>query len=252
MELHMTEFGYFGTVDNPQIDGVYAANTYATALADGIKSVHWLELSAPSFLRDQSPLIRGGAYHGIQVFSHIAEPGSDFVQTTSSSGSVEVHSTVLPDGRVGMLLANLNQSGTANVNVNINGVNLEVSGTTWLYGVTQTTPLETPMATGLGNSFALAVPARSVMAVLIDAGLPGDYNDDGTVDAADYVVLRKGLGTPFSQTDIDMWRANFGESGGEGTSANAPVPEPAASILFAIGLLSTAMRRGVKSRNHCL
>ncbi len=52
IELHMTEFGYFGSVDNPAIDGVFAANTYATALADGIQSVHWLELSKNSFLGD--------------------------------------------------------------------------------------------------------------------------------------------------------------------------------------------------------
>jgi CSLREA domain-containing protein len=57
--------------------------------------------------------------------------------------------------------------------------------------------------------------------------LAGDYNGNGTVDAADYVVWRKALGQsgipPFSgadgdgdgdvtQNDYNVWRANFGNS----------------------------------------
>ena len=53
--------------------------------------------------------------------------------------------------------------------------------------------------------------------------LPGDYNDDGQVDAADYAVWRNNLGesvtlpgdtTPGTVTaaDLDVWRGNFGAS----------------------------------------
>src|ERR1700742_3841341 len=35
------------------------------------------------------------------------------------------------------------------------------------------------------------------------AHLPGDFNDDGHVDAADYLVWRGGLGTTFTQSDYD-------------------------------------------------
>jgi hypothetical protein len=53
--------------------------------------------------------------------------------------------------------------------------------------------------------------------------LLGDYNDNGTVDVADYVVWRNALGsavvlpndsTPgtVTQADYDVWRANFGRS----------------------------------------
>jgi sugar lactone lactonase YvrE len=34
----------------------------------------------------------------------------------------------------------------------------------------------------------------------------GDFNADGVVNAADYVVWRKGLGTTFTQTDYDGWQ----------------------------------------------
>ena len=37
--------------------------------------------------------------------------------------------------------------------------------------------------------------------------LPGDFNNDGNVDAADYVVWRK---NGLSQAEFNTWRANFG------------------------------------------
>ena len=60
--------------------------------------------------------------------------------------------------------------------------------------------------------------------------LAGDYNHNGVVDAADYVVWRQGLGTTYTQADYDTWRSNFGQTApgsGSGAIANAAVPEPA-------------------------
>jgi hypothetical protein len=72
--------------------------------------------------------VHGGAYYGIQIFSEIAQAGAEFVQTTSSSGNIEVHATVLPDGGMGLLIANLNPSGTANIHITISNLDLEASG----------------------------------------------------------------------------------------------------------------------------
>ena len=78
-------------------------------------------------------------------------------------------------------------------------------------------------------------------------GLPGDFNDDLKVDAADYVVWRKnngtstalpndgGLGVPISTAHYDLWRNNFGAMPGSGAGA-AAVPEPATGVLLALGL----------------
>ena len=68
-------------------------------------------------------------------------------------------------------------------------------------------------------------------------GLPGDFNNDGKVDAADYVVWRKGLGTTHQQNDFEVWRFHFGTSRGSGSGSALPsagqpsaaVPEPATS-----------------------
>jgi hypothetical protein len=68
--------------------------------------------------------------------------------------------------------------------------------------------------------------------------IPGDFNADGTVDAADYVVWRKTESTP---EEYDTWRANFGRSAGSaGSITDAPVPEPGGIILFAISLCAMA------------
>ena len=65
--------------------------------------------------------------------------------------------------------------------------------------------------------------------------LAGDYNQNGVVDAADYVVWRKNFGT---QASYDIWRAHFGQTAGSGAGiiTNATVPEPAtlALTLFAL------------------
>jgi hypothetical protein len=68
--------------------------------------------------------------------------------------------------------------------------------------------------------------------------LPGDYNDDGNVDAADYVAWRKGLGTTYTQDDYNTWAANFGVTLGSGSlqftalPLSSVIPEPRSALLF--------------------
>jgi hypothetical protein len=80
---------------------------------------------------------------------------------------------------------------------------------------------------------------------LAAAGLPGDFNNDNSVDSADYVVWRKGLGTAsYSQTAYNVWRSHFGLTNGNGHSVSTGVPEPATGILtFIAGMLVTCFRR---------
>lgn len=69
------------------------------------------------------------------------------------------------------------------------------------------------------------------------AALVGDFNGDGVVDAADYVVWRDGFGPIYSTDDYDDWRSNFGAStitaAANGSISNVAVPEPA--LLYVIG-----------------
>ena len=74
--------------------------------------------------------------------------------------------------------------------------------------------------------------------------LTGDFNNDGNVNAADYVVWRKGLGTVYAEIDYNTWRANFGRSATTAASIPSPfattgptVPEPFSATLCTFILL---------------
>lgn len=85
-------------------------------------------------------------------------------------------------------------------------------------------------------------------------GLPGDYNTDGKVNAADYVVWRDRLNSSTAlpnegastgvvdQADYDFWKAQFGAGSGSGAAA-AAVPEPTGLLLSVCGLVLGVARR---------
>jgi mannan endo-1,4-beta-mannosidase len=91
------------------------------------------------------------------------------------------------------------------------------------------------------------------------APIPGDYNDDGLVNAGDYVVLRKLMGQigtglaadsnldgRIDAVDYAFWAAHFGQiAGGGAASINPPaVPEPesVAILATAVGLILLRIR----------
>ena len=100
--------------------------------------------------------------------------------------------------------------------------------------------------------------------------LPGDFNQDGVVDLADYTVWRNHLGAaesvlPAGTTDgsglVDAgdyatWKSHFGASlAGNEFTAPLAVPEPtaAATLVLALGLLAAGARRrhgSQKTRFH--
>jgi hypothetical protein len=70
----------------------------------------------------------------------------------------------------------------------------------------------------------------------------GDFNFDGVVNAADYVVWRNGYPGTYGPTDLDAWRANFGVGSGAGANANQ-VPEPGSLGVLVAGVLGLWMGR---------
>ncbi|TWT40636.1 dockerin type I domain-containing protein [Botrimarina hoheduenensis] len=89
--------------------------------------------------------------------------------------------------------------------------------------------------------------------LVLTAALPGDFNDDGVVDSADYTVYRDTLASTtdlradanrdgrITEADYQQWIANYGASAGSATA----VPEPGGAALVAAitGLAWLAGRR---------
>lgn len=90
---------------------------------------------------------------------------------------------------------------------------------------------------GSGANFEMPIFAGPGLLQVSTLGIAGDYNDDGLVDAADYVVWAK---TDSSEIGYDLWRTNFGNSLGAGATSSthsadnstSSVPEPATAWLL--------------------
>jgi hypothetical protein len=109
----------------------------------------------------------------------------------------------------------------------------------------------------VGNLYYLNFGNGTIYELTATDYLPGDYNADGTVDAADYTVWRDNLGktvtTPGSGADGDgngtvgpedytVWLNNFGRTV-HTASRGAAVPEPASlALLFQLIAIGSIMR----------
>jgi hypothetical protein len=117
--------------------------------------------------------------------------------------------------------------------------------------------------TGILNGVVRYVPFNA--GVLI-----GDYNSNGTVDAADYTLWRNRVGQPGNQlpnrdpangsgaidgSDYLSWKRNFGSTMGAGSTASTSVPEPSSFAIagLAVGAICLLSRRvGEKTRRRTL
>jgi hypothetical protein len=89
---------------------------------------------------------------------------------------------------------------------------------------------------------------------------PGDYNNNGVVDAADYVLWRKTVASGYNAaadgnddgvvngSDYTYWRQRFGNpfASGAGSGAGsspAAVPEPSSVLLVIVSLFTATFRR---------
>ena len=90
---------------------------------------------------------------------------------------------------------------------------------------------------------------NTLVAFSLSPSVAGDFNGSGSVDSADYVVWRKGLGTLFTTLDYGVWRAHFGQTAGSGSAAGSftgiALPEPATMLVLLTGLLPLVCRRRI-------
>jgi hypothetical protein len=147
---------------------------------------------------------------------------------------------------------------SASYNAASNGLYMWLTSGSWLYA-------KWNFPFNIGKSWsairltqATPLPGQSVT---------GDYNKNGTVDAADYLVWRSSYGSAganlpadgfpdgfIDEYDYDVWRERFGRTSGAGSgmSESSAVPEPGALMLVATTIASAVIvrRRGNHIRTH--
>jgi hypothetical protein len=149
--------------------------------------------------------------------------------------------------------------GTLRVSFGLNYFGVVPPDVVWALTSEQRVSLETEAytragffkaTTGLGDSGQeLRFDDLTYGGVSAPAGLPGDFNGNQVVDAADYVVWRNNVGAAdesslhgngnglggVDQLDYAHWKAHFGNSSlGAGGLTNSTVPEPATWLLVAL------------------
>ncbi len=105
---------------------------------------------------------------------------------------------------------------------------------------------------GMSDGYrAFVLDASSLVSV---PAIPGDFNHDGAVDSADYVIWRKTGGT---SAGYNAWRANFGQPPGAGATGSAgafpeTIPEPASLSLLLVAVMALLTRKTRRNRSDFL
>jgi hypothetical protein len=198
----------------------------------------------------------------VTLHNQTGDPAAiDYYEITSTSGALNATAwnSLQEQNLAGFPAGN----GAGNGWEQFGGSDAGVIGESYLTG---SSSLANSTSINLGNAFNAAGTRDLVFkyaAVTSSVQIPGDYNVNGVVDAADYVLWRDKLGqnvtlpndsTPGTVTpaDYDVWRANFGKSGGptgpgtlttgfiryvtSGLAGSAAVPEPSTAFLVGIGI----------------
>jgi hypothetical protein len=141
-----------------------------------------------------------------------------------------------------------------NVTKQPGGRNTGVRVTSYTFATAETLTFAIPDNVLSDNNGGLSVVVTRL------AGVAGDYNNNGIVDGADYVLWRKninqstlpnrstGISGPVGSADYDFWRSRFGATSGLGSgnsSTNvAAVPEPATLVILILATSGCCLRRG--------
>jgi hypothetical protein len=119
---------------------------------------------------------------------------------------------------------------------------------------------------GTDGSFLVTISDNQVVLsdfLLTPPILPGDFNDDGVVDVADYVAWQKLVDTDTTlpnetaspnevdELDYGAWSGNFGASDGGANAASAPEPSSTMLLMLACTVMAGKYRalRGAAARH---
>jgi autotransporter-associated beta strand protein len=229
--------------------------------------------SGTTMIGDGLLLVNGSHSGGAE---YIVSPGATLGGSGSINSPIYVGGTIAPGAGIGALTVDgdITFGAASHFDVEIAGSSADLLTVTGNLELTTAGNMLDVAGIGAGGSWLIAtysgtlsgvfesVPAgftvdygtgeNSQLTLLAVANLVGDYNSDGTVDAADYTVWRNnqgGAGTslenrdpangsgPISSADYDSWKARFGNAklNGVGSISLRQVPEPH-SIAVSLGI----------------
>lgn len=237
----------YPTYDNPSMYQALAfAESIFTFAELGLTSAnYWGERAYPKYRPDGTLETR--IYPMSQLWQKLNERMGDSLVSSiiDDANNRRVYTTRNSEtGEIVVWGLNFDNDADTTINLSLEGFYAPNSVSYSLLDNGSSTQLHTPDARwasktlnnfNAGN-FNLDIPNAGIVMVRILPRSPesvGDFNSDGVVDAADYVVWRNTIGTP---DKYNIWRANFGLTAGGGASF-ATVPEPATILLQLLGLV---------------
>jgi len=226
------------------VDPIHIGTTTDSRTRSGL--VDLVALPDSTLLTLERSLGISGVVFGVPLYQY-----EDRIYRVTFAGATDISQSPFNSGLTGQSYATANKALLwkgqvgGGLGQNMEGLALgpQLPGGGWsLLGVVDNGGGADPLSVNTLAAFALA------------PSVAGDFNGNGIVDAADYVVWRKSLGETgtglaadatgsdllgipdgvVDQFDHDFWRAHFGQtaSGGSGTIANAAIPEPATLVLL--------------------
>ncbi len=245
----------------------YGRHYFYNSYVEG--SVDFVYGRGTAYFEDSTLFAKSGGYLTAQARESAGDSDGYVFKNTTVTGSANPGSvylgrpwqpysrTVFIDSKLGPVINSAGWSAWSGNNnyltayyaehnsTDLNGDPLNVSGrVAWSHQLTAVQAEAYSKANWLGGSdnwspIAFAIPA-----------LPGDYNNDGSVDAADYVVWRDAVGTNVSLTneaatpgfadveDYAVWKHYYGRRLAS-VALSVAVPEPASVVgLLISGLAS--------------
>jgi fibronectin-binding autotransporter adhesin len=172
--------------------------------------------------------------------------------TVIQAGTLQINKAYLANG------ADVRMANGTVFNLNFSGT--DIIDSLYINGLSQAIGTWGAIGSGAAHQSAIFSGSGLLQVTNFYAPNSGDFNSDGRVDAADYVVWRKNLGsndplpnsngltTPIGQAHYVLWRATFGDVvSGAGFGAEAGVPEASSVVLGLIGLCAFSVRRAART-----